>query len=168
MGATWPIKNMFSFAVEREKLEIWLISNSSYHQRCIQSHVNQALTILAKELFYMFDRVLNTSLTRVIIHLSITLSNQWICLTICVNQQSRVLLSYRKKVTINDKYNIYGHCVKSVQIWSFFWFVFSFIRTEYGLRFSRSANHGHVTDWGGMLTISYCKPIRSFTTIIIT
>ena len=28
VGATWPIKNMFSFAVEREKIEIWLISNS--------------------------------------------------------------------------------------------------------------------------------------------
>ena len=25
-----------------------------------------------------------------------------------------------------------GHCVKSVQMWSFFWSVFSRIRTEYG------------------------------------
>ena len=27
--------------------------------------------------------------------------------------------------------NIYAHCVKSVQIWSFSWFVFSRIQTEY-------------------------------------
>ena len=145
-----PCQSSVNYFSQRVILHVW--QGSKY----VSNHRNNSSFVT---LIHLLIRL---------IHLSIMLSNQWICLTICVNQHSRVLLSYRKKVMINDKYHIYGHCVKSVQIGSFFWSIFSCTRTEYGdLRFSRSVNHGRVTDWGGLLTISHCKPIRGFTTIII-
>ena len=37
------------------------------------------------------------------------------------------------------------HCVKSVQIWSYFWSVFSCIRTEYGSEITPYSDTFHVT-----------------------
>ena len=64
-----------------------------------------------------------------------------IYLQFCIWNDELVFLIVPHVITwllLGDIYPPPGHCVKSVQIRSFFWFVFSRIRTEYGeIRSSR-------------------------------
>ena len=43
----------------------------------------------------------------------------------------------------NDHHQQYIHCVKSIQVWNFFWSVFSCIQSEYRKIPTRSSAFGH-------------------------